>query len=425
MSYPVYLRRRSCLLRKFHPSSAGCHILFHIQWPSSPTVSPVLVQRPVVSTSAVVGYTNPVGYGLPHIPALLSKTNCDDRRSVTSSGTQPVLLHGCISQGMGHQLEGQSDFRTMVSSRITTSYKLAGTRSHPTCATSVGSSVATSICESLLRQQYHSSVHLQTGGNTFSVPILQDPGTVRSPGSVCDNSSAYTPSRSQERHGRCSVQNQSTQPNRMASSNRNLEQSVLCLRNSLDRHVCHSGEQGNTRLCFSLPGRQSMDGSLCISSGSHCSPNSPENPKISGHHGHHDCITTSIQTVASTSPVEHTSSNPSPGCQPVPVCAQPQTPSIPQRSQVIGSCRMEIIRVVLKIHHFPDTVADIAANPLRDSSSNVYNSHGKAFALWANNKDILPSDLSYITLAEYLVYLFSLPWRVNAFRVPLFWPSEY
>ena len=219
-------------------------------------------------------------------------------------------------------------------------------------------------------------------------------------------------------------------PNQMASSNRNLEQSVLCLRNSPDRHVCHSGEQGNARLCFSLPGRQSMGGrrpvpilgrfrtSLCVSSGSQCSQNSPENPKISGHHGHHDCITTSIQTVASTSPpVEHTSSNPSPGRQPVPVCAQPPTPSLPQRSQAIGSSRMEIIRDVLKSHHFPDTVVDMAANPLRDSSSNVYNSHWKAFALWANNKDILPSDLSYITLAEYLVYLFSQNKKVNTILV--------
>ena len=29
MSYPVYLRQRSWLLEKFHPSSAGCHILPH------------------------------------------------------------------------------------------------------------------------------------------------------------------------------------------------------------------------------------------------------------------------------------------------------------------------------------------------------------------------------------------------------------
>ena len=343
----------------------------HIQWPSSPPVSPVLVQSPVVSTSAVVGYTNPVG--LPHIPSLVSKTKCDDRCSVTSSRTQPVLLHGCISQGMGHQLERPSDFQPMVSSRITTSYKLAGTGSHPTCATSLGSSVAKSICESLLRQQYSSSVHSQTGGNTFSVPVLQNPGTVRSPGSVCDNFSSYTSRRSQERYGWCSVPNQSTQPNIMAPSNWNLEQSVLCLRNPPDSNVCHSGEQGHARLCFSLPGQQSVGGrrpvlgrfrtSLCVSSGCHCPQNSPESPKISGHHGHHDCITTSIQTVApASSTVEHTSSNSSPGRQPVPVYAQHQTPPISQRSTAIGSSRVEIIRDVLKSHHFPNTGVDMDAN---------------------------------------------------------------
>ena len=64
---------------------------------------------------------------------------------------------------------------------------------------------------------------------------------------------------------------------------------------------------------------------------------------------------------------------------------------------------------------FPDTV--MAANPLRDSSSNVYNSHWKAFALWANNKGIFLSDLSYVTLAEYLVYLFSQNKKVNTIQV--------
>ena len=119
----------------------------------------------------------------------------------------------------------------------------------------------------------------------------------------------------------------------------------------------------------------------------------------------------------SSSTVEHTSSNPSPGHQPVPVCAQPQTPPISPRSKTIGSSRVEIIRDVLKSHHFPDTVVDMAANHLWDSSSNVCNSHWKAFALWANNKGILPSDLSYVTLAEYLVYLFSQNKKVNTIQV--------
>ena len=178
------------------PDVTFCPI--HIQRPSSSTVSPVLVKKTVDSTSAVVGHSNPVGCGLPLLPALVSTANSDDRCSVTSSVPQSVLFHGCISQRLGSQLERQSDFRTMVNSRLSTSYQLVGIRSNPTCTTSVGSSVETSDCESLLRQQYSSSVHPQTGGNTFSAPILQNSGTVRAPGSVCDNSHTYTPPRSQE-----------------------------------------------------------------------------------------------------------------------------------------------------------------------------------------------------------------------------------
>ena len=92
-------------------------------------------------------------------------------------------------------------------------------------------------------------------------------------------------------------------------------------------------------------------------------------------------------------------------------------PLISPRSKTVGSSRVEIIRDVLKSHHFPDTVVDMAANPLRDSSSIVYNSHWKASALWANNKGIRPSDLSYVTLAEYLVYLFSQNKKVNTIQV--------
>ena len=77
------------------------------------------------------------------------------------------------------------------------SYQLAGTGSHATCATSLGTSVAKSIGESLLRQQYGSSIHPQTDRNSFSVLVSQNSGTVRSPGSVCDNSSPFTSSRSQ------------------------------------------------------------------------------------------------------------------------------------------------------------------------------------------------------------------------------------
>ena len=109
-------------------------------------------------------WDTPVGCGLPLLPALVSKSNSNDRGSVTSSGPQSVLLQGCISQRLGSQLERPSDFRTMVNSRLPTSYQLVGTGGCPTCSTSMGFSVETSDCQSLLRQQYCSSIHPQTRG---------------------------------------------------------------------------------------------------------------------------------------------------------------------------------------------------------------------------------------------------------------------
>ena len=124
------------------------HFAPFLQWPSSPTLSSVLVQSQVVSPSVVMRYTNPVGCGLPHLPSLVSQMKCDDRCSVTSSRTQPFLLYG-----------------------ITTSYPLARTGSHTTCATSLGTSVVQSICERLLRNST-AVVYIRKWGGTHSQSLF-------------------------------------------------------------------------------------------------------------------------------------------------------------------------------------------------------------------------------------------------------------
>ena len=60
---------------------------------------------------------------------------------------------------------------------------------------------------------------------------------------------------------------------------------------------------------------------------------------------------------------------------------------------------------------------DMAADPLRDSSSHIYNFQWKVFAKWANDKGIQSKDLSYVTLAEYLVHLFAENKQVNTIKV--------
>ena len=412
----------------YQPDVTLCPI--YNQRPSSSTFPPTLVQRTMDSTSSVMGHSNPSGLEVPLLPPLVSPSIRDDRSTVTSSGPQSLLLHGCIPQRLGSQLEESTDLRSLVKTRIQTSHQLAGIRGRSSSPPPLGPPLEQSDSPGLLRQQYGSSVHPQTRRHSFTSPVSQDSGIIPITGSICDNTHTHTSPRSSERHRRCSISSQSTQPNGMASSNRNLEQTVLCLRDSPDRYVRHSGEQSDAHLRFSLPRRQSMGGrrpvpilgrfgpSLRISSGSHCAQDDPENTEIPRHHGHSDSVSTPVTTVASSvAPVEHTSQDSPDRRSPIPVCAQPPAASVPQRSQTIGSSHVALIRDVLKRHRIPDPVVDMAADPLRDSSSHVYNSHWKAFAIWANEKGLHPNDLSFITLAEYLVHLFSQNKKVNTILV--------
>ena len=195
MSYPVCLHQRSCLLAKFHPS-AGCHIL-----PCSYTVA-VFTYAFSSSGSKLSGLTfssrgiHQSSWMRTSSPTFIGFTDEMWWQAFRYIFRNPA----CSSLRMHPWRDGAPVGKTIRypdygSSRITTSYPLARTGSHTTCAISLGTSVAQSICECLLRKQYSSSEHPQTGGNTFSVPVLQDPGTVRSPGSVCDNSPEFQKSR--------------------------------------------------------------------------------------------------------------------------------------------------------------------------------------------------------------------------------------
>ena len=207
----------------YQPDVTLCPI--YNQRPSSSTFPPTLVQRTMDSTSSV---------------------HC-------SSGPQSLLLHGCLPQRLGSQLEEPTDLRSLVQTRIPTSHQLAGIRGHSSSPPPLGPPMEQSDSPGLLRQQYGSSVHPQTRRHSFTSPVSQDSGIIPITGSICDNSHTHTSPRSPERHRRCSVSSQSTQPNGMASSNRNLEQTVLCLWDSPDRYVRHSGEQSDAHLRFSLP----------------------------------------------------------------------------------------------------------------------------------------------------------------------------
>ena len=200
-------------------------------------------------------------------------------------------------------------------------------------------------------------------------------------------------------------------------------QSILCLQGCADEHVRHRGKQGDTDLCFTLPRQQGLGPlhivrrirtDICIPSSSNRSPDSGKNQNISRNDSDSHRIAGSVTAMAPT-PVttQCTNTHTNTGRGTVPVHSQPSSASVPQRTKLVVSGRVAVISDILRQHNFPESIVDMAADPLRVSSSNVYNSQWKSFASWANTWGIATKDLSYVTLVEYFVHLFNQNKQVN------------
>ena len=154
---------------------------------------------------------------------------------------------------------------------------------------------------------------------------------------------------------------------------------------------------------------------LCLPTSSNSPQNSPKDQVIPQHHSDTHCFTTPVAPSATSA--QPSSSHTADRRSPVPVHPQPSPPPVPKRPSPVGSSLTAFIRDLLQQHHFPDTVMEMAADPLRDSSSHVFNSQWKAFVKWANDKETQSKDLPHIMLAEYLSHHFAENKPVNTIKV--------
>ena len=237
------------------------------------------------ATQSVMGHSDPTGCGISLSTPLVQQTRSSSRRASASLGTQPVFLHRCISNRMGSHLAESSFIGTVVSTRILSVHQLAGDRGHPISSISVGTSVAQSDCSCALRQQYSSGLHSQTGG-AHSISLFNKTFIF------------WT-----------------------------------------------SGEQGDSSLCFTLRGRQSLGvrlplhilgrlrPSVRLPSSSHSSPNHPEDQGLSRHHGDSHCLAARVSTVTPIATTTHPmASHTADQRSTVPIHFQHPPPSVPQRA---------------------------------------------------------------------------------------------
>ena len=124
---------------------------------------------------------------------------------------------------------------------------------------------------------------------------------------------------------------------------------VLCLRDSTNRHVHHSGKQSDTNLCFTLPRLQGLGGrrllhilgclksDICLPSSSHSSQDTKVDTNFSGIDNDTHSVTTSVPTLAPTTisskcSTTHTIT----GSRTVPVHSQSVPTSVLQGPTLLG-----------------------------------------------------------------------------------------
>ena len=160
---------------------------------------------------------------------MVQQTSSTPSSSTSRSGTQSVLLYGRLPDRMGSQLAGPSTLRTMVSSRAASTYQLAGVGSCQISHSSLGTSMVQSNSQSVLRQQYSSSVHSKTRRNSFHIPFSQDSGIISSPRSICYNPNPNTSPGSSKCDSRRFITPQQSQSHGMASSCRETLRNLFCV----------------------------------------------------------------------------------------------------------------------------------------------------------------------------------------------------
>ena len=111
--------------------------------------------------------------------------------------------------------------------------QLAGTRSHPSNCSPVGTALDQSDSSRLLLQQYGSSSYTQAVKDPFHITARQNAGTISPSGPFWISTHPNSPPRSQECSRRCPVSTEQSKSDRMAASSGNLTQAVLCLRDPL------------------------------------------------------------------------------------------------------------------------------------------------------------------------------------------------
>ena len=336
-----------------------------------------------------------------------------ERRSFRGSSPSSNTVLRCFPARVGSSSGGLSGIGSVVFEGKGAPHKSSGASSSLSCPPEFSSGIVRvcgvrdvrqldcgGLSQEVRGHSFRASVGLGRGGS----PVVREPFHLsvprfRSRSPQCDSGCAQS--------GMCR--------DRVDPSSRDLQKDLPGVGVSSSGSVCHSSDTPSAPVCVTSSRSESMETGCILfpveRSGSVRVSSIRSDPSCAGE-GSRDSVCeddtggTPVATGRLVSPVAGSDSGQSPGSTHVAVPASSTTSSsLPRFSGEAPSSRVATLQRLLRARGFSRKAARLMSNPVRQSSSSVYQAKWRVFCDWCESRGLDPCSAPVVQLAEFFIFL--------------------
>ena len=343
-----------------------------------------------------------------------SQTKCDGRSSSKASKTNTRDLHRCKPDRVRRNSERSGSVREVERDRETVAYQCSGTTGNLEGSQTFPESNPRIIDPGCFGQHHCCCLHQQAGWNPFHVPYAVDrrsASLVRCTSNHC-NREAHT--RQTECFGRCSVETQANNTNRMVDPSKDSSLTMGDLGKTTCRHVCHTPQSQTTNICLSCTRPHGIQCKchehglgqhvcVCLSSDSNSQSSTAENQttQLQSHSDSTILAQTSLVSSHTEQPDRSSKEDSSLGSS----AKTAQNKHLSRQSSTNESSRLAIVKQAHRNRGFSDKVANRMAEAQKISTLKVYEGKWRVYCNWCEERNFDPLQTSSIELSEFLLHL--------------------
>ena len=332
-------------------------------------------------------------------PDTLSKTKCPG-------------VHRFVDPRLGCTLGHESCVREMDQNPSQVPYQSARTNGCAPSTATLGICVDKQSGPGSHGQLHSSRLCEQARGDDIKIPVLGSQESVAVGTQAKHSHNCKTHTRETECACRFSFTEWADSANRMVNITDNIHRTLQKIHCSLDRPICHKVEQETTELCIPNS-RQSgcssgcsvnvMEGDVGICIPPICNPHASVKqnyirPMPDSSHS------TSISSSKLVSSHSKSSRRKSTRASTNKIIAKTtEIPNFSQKSGKTPTSRLAVIRKAVRAKGFSEETAKCITEPIRKSTSSIYDSKWKIFATWCQSREIDPICATVQLVSEFLL----------------------